>query len=378
MNSLSQGNKGIRALARGYDMGGDVYIPRFGNIERLLANRPGFDYMRDVLGVTIPDVEGDDIPESDRLAMAYGGEQIGDGRGSLYQTLNYGNVSPGQEISIDARDETPSAYRFYPSEVSKIYSEAKGVPFSPLVSPPKEATYVDDLGSRRIQSQLYAKNGTFVNTGGDAGDVIKDVIHAKYYGMPTAPIRMGINALDRMSGGTGMIGRGISSLASGMRRVDDFTRGLLDVDTYKRKRKAPAVPVAATPAVSGGDAGGTEETEDDAPRRMELPRFTQDRQAIFDENVGRMQEIASRKYMAEGGEAFPERDELVTGPGGERGDKIPAMLSDGEFVFNSAAVRGMGIMAGASPEDEYEQRLMGARQMYNFQKQAEEMAKMYK
>ena len=399
MKSLSQGNKGIQALAKenpalvenrfgydvpGYDMGGSVYIPRFGNIERLLAQNPDFNYMRDVLGIDVPEVEANDIPESDRLAMAYGSEQIGDGQGSPYQTLNYGNVAPGQEITIDARSENPSAYRFYPSEVSKIYSEAKGVPFSPLVAPPKEATYVDDLDSRRIQSQLYAKDGTFVDTTKDVmTEALKDAAHMKYYGIPTAPIRMGINALDRISG-TGMVGRGISSLARGLSRVDDFTRSLLDADTYKRKRKptARAKSGAAAPPVippyRPAQAGAVGAKKLSKPRRMELPRFTQDRQAIFDENVGRMQEIASRKYMAEGGEAFPERDELVTGPGGERGDKIPAMLSDGEFVFNAAAVRGMGIMAGASPEDEYEQRLMGARQMYDFQKQAEEMAKMYK
>ena len=44
------------------------------------------------------------------------------------------------------------------------------------------------------------------------------------------------------------------------------------------------------------------------------------------------------------------------------------MLSDGEFVTNAAAVRGMGIMAGANPQDEYEQRLLGARQMYDYQR----------
>ena len=261
MKSLSEGNKGIKALAKknpalvenrfgydvpGYDLGGIASIPDLGNIERFLERNPDFDYMRDVLGVAPSDQVATDqvvsnIPESDRLAMAYGAPQVGDGRGSLYQDLQYKDIAPGQDISIDARDETPAAYRFYPSEVSKIYSEAKGVPFSPLVAPPKEATYVDTLGSRRIQSQLYAKDGTYVDA-----------------------------------------------------------------------------------------------------------------------------------------QEFPEREELVTGPGGERGDKIPAMLSDGEFVFNSAAVRGMGIMAGANPEDEYEQRLMGARQMYDFQKQAEEMVKMYK
>jgi len=257
MKSLSEGNKGIKALAKenpalveerfGYDvpgyMAGGIAGINLGNIERYLARDEDFDYLRDVLGISsdADDVAVSQIPESDRVAMAYGAPQVGDGRGSLYQSLDYGNVAPGQTISIDARDETPAAYRFYPSEVSKIYSEAKGVPFSPLVAPPKEATYVDTLGSRRIQSQLYAKDGTFVDA-----------------------------------------------------------------------------------------------------------------------------------------EEYPERDELVTGPGGEQGDKIPAMLSDGEFVFNAAAVRGMGIMSGANPEDEYEQRLMGARKMYEFQKQAEEMAKMYK
>ena len=68
------------------------------------------------------------------------------------------------------------------------------------------------------------------------------------------------------------------------------------------------------------------------------------------------------------------RDELVTGPGGERGDKIAAMLSDGEFVTNSAAVRGIGLAAGADPNDEYEQRLLGAREMYKMQKFGEEIA----
>jgi len=178
---------------------------------------------------------------------------------------NYIDTTPGQEIEIDARDETPAAYRYYPSEVSKLYSQMKGEPFSPLVAPPKERTFVDELGlydkegniapQKRITSQLYAKDGTYVNGYAD---------------------------------GTGRY--------------------------------------------------GAQQLEPDQ---------------------------------------FPRRQELITGPGGERGDKIPAMLSDGEFVTNSAAVRGMGIMAGANPEDEYEQRLLGARQMYDYQKQAEEMAKRY-
>jgi hypothetical protein len=195
------------------------------------------------------------ITREDAFARGYGAPQ--DDRiteGIDPSKLNYedtpSNILPGADMRIYARDENPAAYKFYPSEVSKLYAQMKGVPFSPLVAPPKEATYIDDLDSRRIQSQLYAKDGTYVNT--------------------------------------------------------------------------------------------------------------------YAEGTGEM-----------GVEDYPQREELVTGPGGEKGDKIPAMLSDGEFIFNAAAVRGMGIMAGADPKDEYEQRLLGARQMYDYQKQAEEMAKRY-
>ena len=42
-----------------------------------------------------------------------------------------------------------------------------------------------------------------------------------------------------------------------------------------------------------------------------------------------------------------------------------------------AKFTGTAAHAGANPEDEYEQRLLGARQMYDYQRQAEEMAKRY-
>ncbi len=198
-------------------------------IDNVLGGRIG----RGGIGGYVPPTE-EEIAEqkakqaADRLAKGYGG--MGAVGGS-----SYGSQTPGASISIDARDETPDAYRFYPSEVSKLYSQIKGTPFSPLVAPPKEATYIDDLQPRRITSQLYAADGKFV-----------------------------------------------------------------------------------------------------------------------------------------------DRSELITGPGGERGDKIPAMLSDGEFVVNAEAVRGMGVAAGANPQDEYEQRLEGARQMYALQKEGEQMMRKYR
>jgi hypothetical protein len=84
--------------------------------------------------------------------------------------------------------------------------------------------------------------------------------------------------------------------------------------------------------------------------------------------------------MAEGGmtmdgQYFPDLDDLVTGPGGERDDKIPAMLSDGEFVTNARAVRGIGALAGAPMDDPFAQRMEGAKQMYAMQKAAEDYMK---
>ena len=288
MKDLSQGNKGIQALAKknpalvenkfGYDVPGymaggiapmmPMYMDDGGFATGFGFNNPFLDFsgftdeeMENYLEAIGDQNAANTINREDAISRGYGSQQDDRiARGVGNSKLNYADTEPGVDIRINARDENPAAYRFYPSEVSKLYSQMKGVPFSPLVAPPKEATFVDELGlydeagnetpQRRITSQLYAKDGTYVNAYAD---------------------------------GTGEMG------------VEDY----------------------------------------------------------------------------------PERDELVTGPGGEKGDKIPAMLSDGEFVFNAAAVRGMGIMAGANPEDEYEQRLLGARQMYDYQKQAEEMAKRY-
>ena len=86
--------------------------------------------------------------------------------------------------------------------------------------------------------------------------------------------------------------------------------------------------------------------------------------------------IEGQVYAADGGmmvdgQMFPDRDDLVTGPGGERDDKIPAMLSDGEFIINAKAVRGIGALSGAAGDDPFAQRMEGAKQMYALQKAAE-------
>jgi hypothetical protein len=65
----------------------------------------------------------------------------------------------------------------------------------------------------------------------------------------------------------------------------------------------------------------------------------------------------------EGGQPahFPRKNGAINGPGTGTSDSIPAMLSDGEFVFTAKAVRNAG---GGS-------RRKGARRMYKLMKMLE-------
>ena len=66
--------------------------------------------------------------------------------------------------------------------------------------------------------------------------------------------------------------------------------------------------------------------------------------------------------LAEGG--YPRRTGQISGPGTEKSDSIPAMLSDGEFVMTARAVRGAGNGS----------RRAGAKKMYALMHQLERNA----
>jgi hypothetical protein len=63
-------------------------------------------------------------------------------------------------------------------------------------------------------------------------------------------------------------------------------------------------------------------------------------------------------------QAFPRRVGGISGPGTEKSDSIPAMLSDGEFVMTARAVRGMGNGS----------RRQGAKRMYKLMAMLEKNA----
>ena len=77
------------------------------------------------------------------------------------------------------------------------------------------------------------------------------------------------------------------------------------------------------------------------------------------------------------GGGFPRKNGQIAGPGTETSDDIPAMLSDGEFVVNAKAVRGIGNLLGRKkPKSKREERMEGARMMYALQRAGEQAARM--
>jgi len=75
--------------------------------------------------------------------------------------------------------------------------------------------------------------------------------------------------------------------------------------------------------------------------------------------------------LSNGGEMdFPRMNGPISGPGTETSDDIPAMLSDGEFVVNAKAVRGVGKLGGAN-KSKTDQRREGAKMMYALQRAGE-------
>tara|TARA_R100000657_G_scaffold14983_1_gene10437 strand:+ start:316 stop:1260 length:945 start_codon:yes stop_codon:yes gene_type:complete len=75
----------------------------------------------------------------------------------------------------------------------------------------------------------------------------------------------------------------------------------------------------------------------------ELETLMEDGKMTLEEAMDYLKSIADDK--AKGG--FPRKTGMINGPGGPKDDKIPAMLSNGEFVFTAKAVKeagGPGVM----------------------------------
>tara|TARA_R100001443_G_scaffold107141_1_gene116872 strand:- start:28990 stop:30879 length:1890 start_codon:yes stop_codon:yes gene_type:complete len=115
--------------------------------------------------------------------------------------------------------------------------------------------------------------------------------------------------------------------------------------------------------VGQGDLAGF--VADLGPSGYEL--FQQDPEKYKVRDIDPFQYVPSSRPLVPVGRAkggsmeFPRREMLVEGPGTETSDDIPAMLSDGEFVLTSKAVRG----AAKNPTGNKEiDRKNGAKNLY--------------
>ena len=106
--------------------------------------------------------------------------------------------------------------------------------------------------------------------------------------------------------------------------------------------------------------------------KQEGANKTSPKNAALNSLVNSLSNFGKPQTFADGGNVdFPRMNGPISGPGTETSDDIPAMLSDGEFVVNAKAVRGVGKLNGADGSKE-EQRRNGARMMYALQKAGEQ------
>jgi hypothetical protein len=141
----------------------------------------------------------------------------------------------------------------------------------------------------------------------------------------------------------------------GMGSVDPFYQQRMGLDAQVTARNSQGQN--ATPAQLAEMRRLSELSEND-------PGVNARRDAINEEALRRgtsttFMNMGGIAGLAQGG--YPRRTGQISGPGTEKSDSIPAMLSDGEFVMTAKAVRGAG----------KGNRRAGAKQMYKLMHQLE-------
>jgi len=155
-------------------------------------------------------------------------------------------------------------------------------------------------------------------------------------------------------------GLGIMSLAGGFKTPESVKPGLIPQQTgYDLYKQDPERYGITVPAATTTYAPTSYENMYTTPLVRRMPA-----QYMPQQNVRRFAEGGSAQepdYPTDMDEYIP-MDGPIDGPGTGTSDSIPAMLSDGEFVFTAQAVRNAG--NGSRRE--------GAKRMYALMKQLEE------
>jgi hypothetical protein len=155
-------------------------------------------------------------------------------------------------------------------------------------------------------------------------------------------------------------GLGIMGLAGGFKTPESQRPGLIPTQTgFDLAKMYPE-----RYAVNVPDAVTTYSTTDPYANMYGTPIVRRSAPAAYNPqgaNIRRFADGGSTDYPTDMDEYIP-MDGPIDGPGTGTSDSIPAMLSDGEFVFTAKAVRNMG--NGSRRE--------GAKRMYALMKQLEE------
>ena len=156
--------------------------------------------------------------------------------------------------------------------------------------------------------------------------------------------------------------------------IDSFIKNDLELGTFRTYGPGAAALLATMALSPGEDVALTDLST--LPTGFDLIEENPQAYRIFQDNqpisfptfavtraAGNYEPTPLPTNVATGGEItnFPRMNGPIEGPGTETSDDIPAMLSDGEFVFTAKAVRGAG---RGSRED-------GMRNMYRMMRQFE-------
>ena len=114
---------------------------------------------------------------------------------------------------------------------------------------------------------------------------------------------------------------------------------IADLDPYRYQRGDSGPDERVDTRLSSAASRATQPV--DFGRAPRYPDYMRNRFGTpFQNNPPYARYAAADGGFIDGQPRYPRREMLVEGPGTERSDDIPAMLSDGEFVLNAQSVRG--------------------------------------
>jgi hypothetical protein len=294
--------------------------------------------------------------ESGPLTPGQGGEEAGAG------------PSRRKQRRANRRERIRKIFNAFPDAKQEILDELlpnesdnelikQGKRYMPYVGSPYQSA-VQDLRSLFRKARGFGGPSGQPGTIKSAGPSIDFGLYADG-GIAQLPVEMNLGGV--MQG----IGKGLGALSEGMNAgsssgFDDLNEE--DIETMTREELIEYI-ISGKAKTRGNDFG------------KDLRTIGSGIKNIFGGGAGAPTAAADGglMYLAQGDmvEDFPRMNGPISGPGTETSDDIPAMLSDGEFVVNAKAVRGIGNIGGANGDKE-DQRREGARMMYALQQAGED------